>query len=95
MTMYQYQDLTFWKYSPLLHLQIIVGSKALTVFPHDFSLNTFLSVKEPLTNDILDNQWYRKFIPYNEIHITSTSEEKYKITKQTIKKKWQPQHQKL
>lgn len=30
----------------------------------------------------LDNQWYRKVIPYNEIHITSTSEKKYKtITK--------------
>lgn len=88
-----------------LHLQKLVLKHL--VFPLDFSLTTFLVIKDLKdnlqhffffwTNVILDSRWYRKVIPYNEIHITSTSEKKiYKnyYKTETIKK-WQPQHQKV
>lgn len=72
------------------HLQIKCWLQRTYSFPGDFSLTTFVFVKELkgqfnttsvsfLTNVILDNQWYRKVIPYNEIHITSISEENIKL----------------
>lgn len=82
----EYDSKSFWMWFSkhinnlnifFLHRRNIFVSEALTVWPLDFNLTTFLfelqhkyNIESFLIIVILDNQQYRKDIPNNEIHIT-------------------------